>query len=473
MICSFYSYAMDVPIDVFQNTYSQNINQYIPKNSNDYELPILKPEYQQTQLKQLYNHYFSSGKQSLSPWSATMVLEVIPLVNSIETKIIGAFSDSNLGAKEHFGENYQQRSLKYWQKIAGNMNFQSLKNITYKQENKAITVINTYARALPDENPDFYHASIAGQGFPFDNLQEAALWAGTPLYVISTTKDKAWSLVLTPDAYVAWVDSNSIAYASNEFINQWQKAAAQNLVAITKTKVSIMDKEQQFQFSGYIGAIYPLFRKNRQSLEILIPFKNQQNQAEAKVATLSNKSATIMPLPASKQNIALIIKQLKNRPYGWGGVFFYNDCSQEIKSLFTPFGIWLPRNTSQQSKLGDPLDLSAANTRERIDHLKSYGHALMTVIFNGGHVMLYVGNEIMSNNETRAITYQNIWGLSPTTSDKRYVIGRSVFFPILQNYLQPEIRSLADKKYFKLIYLDELSSKIPSQKDFVNRFFIL
>ena len=29
-------------------------------------------------------------------------------------------------------------------------------------------------------------------------------------------------------------------------------------------------------------------------------------------------------------------------PYGWGGMYFYNNCSAELKSLFTPFGFGYP-----------------------------------------------------------------------------------------------------------------------------------
>jgi hypothetical protein len=100
------------------------------------------------------------------------------------------------------------------------MDLYALSSSEFKEEYRAISVRNTHARALPDSAPDFFHASIPGQGFPFDNLQESAIWTGTPLYVFSVSKDKAWSLVLTPDSYFAWVKSDDIAYASPGFINQ-------------------------------------------------------------------------------------------------------------------------------------------------------------------------------------------------------------------------------------------------------------
>ncbi|QMT60261.1 NlpC/P60 family protein [Legionella sp. PC997] len=154
-----------------------------------------------------------------------------------------------------------------------------------------------------------------------------------------------------------------------------------------------------------------------------------------------------------------ILEQLQNRPYGWGGAFFFNDCSQELKSIFTPFGIWLPRNSAQQAKISSGIDLTKNTVDERISTLKTQGHPLMTLVYIGGHVMLYLGNKSI-NHEVAAMTYQNIWGLSPESRDKRYVIGQALFFPLLKYYPEnPDISSLANKSFFKMIHLDELSTK--------------
>ncbi len=89
---------------------------------------------------------------------------------------------------------------------------------------------------------------------------------------------------------------------------------------------------------------------------------------------------------------------------------------------------------------------------DRIASLKTQGHPLMTVIYIGGHVMLYLGTQ-----DNVVMTYQNIWGLAPVTKDKRYVIGQSVLFPLLNYYPEyPDAKSPANSSYFKLIFLDDL-----------------
>lgn len=463
------SFAIEVPIYNFPiDAYSQNANDYLSSDFENYDKNLLSHKYQQIQLKQFYNHYYASDAQGLSPWSEQMVTFVIPLMKKNEPIILEDFNNQNKSdAAKHYGENFKEHDYNWWKKIRNNMDLNAIYTSDYKAENRAIAVANTYARALPDSAPDFFHISMPGQGFPFDNLQESAIWAGTPLYVFSVSKDKAWSFVLTPQGFFSWVKSNDIAYVSSQFIQQWQIAANKGLVAVTQTEVSIVDAQQQFQFTGYIGAVFPMKLHQEQQTAILIPVKNTHHQAVIHTGYIKTDASTVMPLEASPKNMVKIINQLKNRPYGWGGIFFFNDCSQEMKSIFTPFGIWLPRNSAQQSKLNSTLDLSQANIDERIKLLKEKGHPLMTIIYIGGHVMLYVGNQ-----NTNAMTYQNVWGISPESHDKRYVIGQSLFLPLLKSYPEsPDGCSPAGKADFKLVFVDELNLVSDSPQDFVNKFF--
>jgi cell wall-associated NlpC family hydrolase len=461
---------VEVPIYDFPiNAYSQDINTYIPKDSNDYTKLLLSEEYQAKQVRQFFNHYYASDEQGLSPWSDTLVQTLLPTVKNIEQSIIDDFDNQKQEPKNyHFAENFKEHDPLWLAKIVTNMNLETL-SLTVNRQNKAIIVHNTFARALPDIAPDFFHFSLAGQGFPFDNLQESSIWVGTPVYVLHVSQDKAWSLVLTPDAYFAWVKSDDIAYTSADFIKQWQTKAQAGLMAIIKTEAPVINEKQQFLFTGYIGAVFPLVEQAGENTTLLIPIKNQDQQAVLAQGKVQNNATQRMPLSATKKHIAQLIQQLQNRPYGWGGAFFFNDCSQELKSLFTPFGIWLPRNSSQQARLTS-LDLSTKNPEERIQALTTQGHPLMTIIYIGGHVMLYLGSYKHEDQESTPITYQNIWGLAPPSKDKRYILGQSVLLPLLKYYPEyPDARSLAGSSYFKLIFLDELNPEMPPAR-FIKHF---
>lgn len=89
----------------------------------------------------------------------------------------------------------------------------------------------------------------------------------------------------------------------------------------------------------------------------------------------------------------------------------------------------------------------------------------MTLIYIHGHVMLYVGNN------GSAITYQDVWGMSPKNRDKRYVIGQSIFFPLLKTYPEnTDVASLAGRDVFQLVFLDALLLKRYTPRSFAAQF---
>lgn len=465
-------HAVEVPIEDFSiKAYPQNINLYLPQDSADYTQSLLSAEYQKEQMQRFFNHYYATDKTGLSPWSSALVHAVLPSVKSVEFTLMDEFDNQKQDpAHQHFGENFKEHDFLWLSKISKNMALDTLNVQSYNPNNRAIAIANTYARALPDLAPDFYHFSLPGQGFPFDNLQESTIWVGTPLYVLHVSQDKAWSLVLTPDAYMAWIKSSDLAYASTEFIQQWQEAAQKGLLAVTQTESSVVDEAQHFLFSAYIGAVFPVLQTTEEHHVLLIPIKNENHQAVIVSGLIHAQAGHEMPMPASKQTIAMLIKQLQNRPYGWGGNYLFNDCSQELKSLVTPLGIWLPRNSAQQAKYST-RDLSDKTVDERLSLLQKEGHPLMTIIYINGHVMLYLGTQYSKMQVPEALTYQNVWGLSPATKEKRFIIGQSVLLPLLKIYPEnPEASSLANKPYFKLIFLDALHDKTPSATEFVHQF---
>ncbi|QLZ69053.1 hypothetical protein FOLKNPGA_01835 [Legionella sp. PC1000] len=104
------SFATEVPIYDFSiKSYSQNINDYFPSDSNDYDTPLLKREYQEEQLQQFYNHYYSDHGEGLSPWNEKMVNSVLPVVKKIELELLDEYDNQNKSDEErHFAENFKE-----------------------------------------------------------------------------------------------------------------------------------------------------------------------------------------------------------------------------------------------------------------------------------------------------------------------------------------------------------------------------
>jgi cell wall-associated NlpC family hydrolase len=457
--------AVEVPITTFPlKKYDQNVDHWIKRSDPDYNKPLIKFSIQKKHLKEYYNRYYATDAKALSPWSRKHVIKMLNkgLKDEIpQQKIIGKYANPNETDPEKIGyaENFRTYSPLWINNIITNINLKQFKfPIKYNPGNRGIAVKNLHVRILPTTDPYYYNFSLPGNGYPFDNLQESSLWVGTPVYVIGETLDSQWCLVLTPHYYIGWVESDGIAKTSPTFIATWQKYAKQKMVAITRTNLSIFDKNKQFRFSTHIGAVFPGKNNTKNTINILIPIASSYHNAKITFAKLKSKDATVMPLKATPHNFATIISGLIGRPYGWGNMYFYNDCSAELQNLYTPFGIWLPRNSGAQIKIGKMVDKSSENMGERLKYLMKNGKKFTTIIYIGGHVMLYIGNHPNPNSDTHEpmiMTYQNMWGLRPEDNSRRAVVGQAVLFPILTDYPEDsELESFANKKYFQITYLD-------------------
>ncbi len=461
--------AIDVPITIFPlDKYNQDVNYWINPKDPDYNKLLINRITQKKQLQEYYNHYYASGAAALSPWGYHYVTKQLKQTfetfsDITEQKIIDSFGNATNQdiKKTGYGINFRPYHDDHWLKpIIANMNLKQFKlPIKYRAINRGITVRNLKARALPTNDPYFHNFTLPGQGYPFDILQESSLWVGTPVYIIGTTHDCQWHLVLTPSSYIAWVESDGVAKASKSFIAKWQKFAKKKMVATTKTNLSIFDINKQYRFNTYSGTIFPGNKINKRTISVLIPIANKNHKATTALANISKKDAVVMPLRATPRNFANIISSLIGRPYGWGGVYFYNDCSAELQALYTPFGIWLPRNSAAQIKSRNITDISSLNMRDHLKHLQEKGKKFITLIYIGGHVLMYIGTYPNPNSNTHepiVMTYQSLWGLKPQDKSSRAVIGQSVFFPMLEQYPEDhKIHSLADSKYFQMINLDE------------------
>jgi len=437
--------------------YNQKISYWIPPHDANYDKSLLSDKIQKERLAIFYKHYFGE----LSPWDANRVNKILQQTknDSIKTEQknrIAQYSNENKSEDTlGYGENYRPYSADWINKIAKNMQISQFNHLHHNRHNRAITIENLHARDLPTDDVYLYDYKKPGEGFPFDNLQISSIWVGTPVYILGQTADHAWSLVLTPDL-MTWVKSKGIARVNDSFIKPWVKAIKKHPVAITRTETSIVDTNNVYRFSAYVGSLFPGQAKAH-LLKIMIPVANQKQNAVIQHAFVSKQDATTMPLRATPRHFSHIMQTLIGRPYGWGNMYFYNDCSAELKNLFTPFGIWLPRHSSEQVHAGKFIDLSDKSPKTRINYLMKYGQPFTTVIYVNHHVMLYIGNYPNPNSKAHELipmTFQNKWGFKPKPDTRRAVIGKSVLFPILEQYPEdPGLITQSNETYFQISIL--------------------
>jgi len=449
--------------------YDQQIDHWIKPASSNYDVPLLSEKSRQ----QHYQNWFAHDFGAHSPWSANYLRELLKPefaqeFYAEEIAILHLFNNQKKRPEEiGYGVNFRPYTSQWLTQLKQQMNLNALKNLKYDPRQRAIATENAYGRHLPTLEVYFYHDQIAGQGYPFDNLQVSTIWAGTPLYILTTTRDQSWALVLTP-TFLAWIEMNKIARVSDAFVHQWQKAAQKKLFALQRTEVPLIDqKNQLFRFMGYIGMVFPGQAKNSGAVSLWIPVRNTQGQAEIHHAKLNANAVVNMPWLVTRHHVVNLMRELLGRPYGWGGLYFYSDCASELKNLYTPFGIWLPLHSSEQVNPEvapiHEIDLSASSMDDRLQFLIQQGHPFMTIIYIGGHVMLYLGDYANPQKPSVSVplTYQDMWALKPKnvipSADHRAVVGQSVLFPLLRYFPEDfSLASQADKKHFQLAYLDQV-----------------
>jgi len=294
------------------------------------------------------------------------------------------------------------------------------------QHQYAITVRHTDLRGLPTQHAHYEDWHKAGQGYPFDTLQNTSLAAGTPIYLTHLSNDGTWGLAITPAAF-GWLPMNDIAFVNDEFRSQWQ---SKPLVTLTQDNVAIKDARNVYHFKASIGSLFPLQQTNQDTFEVAIPVPDKDQQAIIKTVTLSKTQAATFPLPATLDNLATLTNQLMQQPYGWGGLFGYRDCSEMTRDFYSAFGIWLPRQSTSQLKSLNAVDLKKLSRRKRIQYINQTAMPFLTLLGRPGHVMIYIGQ----TKSGVPIVFHNKWGLHthyPLVGEGRAVLGKTVISSLM------------------------------------------
>lgn len=434
------------------NNYPQSASYWLNLTPSDRDTLLMSDLQQQQKFTQFKDNYY--GKNS--PWSASFITPMLQKkTDSVyDTEVAAIKEFTNQGKIQQdtgYAMNFRPYNSKWSQLVSDNMQLSQFKHLSFNSINLAIATANLQVKSVPTDDPWFLSHDIAGEGYPFDLNQLSSAYIGTPIYIIGRSRDEQWIFVTTP-SIMGWVRAADVAKVSQEFAQNWAKQANKGLMAISQTQTGLVTNNNSLGYA-YIGTVLPLVKASSNSYSVAVPQKNINGWAVDDVVNIPLNAAVKMPLVATPDNFIHLIAQVQNRPYGWGGIGFYNDCSAELKALFTPFGYFLPRNSRDQALAGRVVGLTKLTAQERMDYLVKNGKPFMTLIHIKGHIMLYLGNKVI-NGVTVPVTYQDIWGLRPLDNSYRNVIGQSVYFPLLLQYPEdPNVSSLLDKDVFELVFL--------------------
>lgn len=319
-------------------------------------------------------------------------------------------------AQNSYGENLQPIEEEFFASMRENANFQA-----YGSENKnAITLGYCNIRLFPTNRPVFKDPALAGEGFPFDYLQNSSIAPNEPLFVSHYSKDKEWVYVLSNFAS-GWVQTKEIVFLEQQYTNEIQKAQQ---VFITQEDVALYDQEGHFLFRSRIGMSLSLIGEDADSYTVLAIQSSKNAQPLFVPTQISKEIAHKNILAFTKQNLTQIVNEVAQSKYGWGGLFEQRDCSSMLRDIFAPFGMWLPRNSYLQSKVGEVLSLQGLTPEEKIQRIKEKAEPFKTLLYKKGHIVLYAGTY---NDEI--IVLHNTWGIKTKKEEQegRIVIGKTIF----------------------------------------------
>ncbi len=350
-------------------------------------------------------------KKYFSPWCISFSeIELQKIKKEIEVQ------SNRFVANPGFGANTRPYGQDWIKSLLLNINIEHFPN----SNKDAITIHNSNIRVLPTLDPSFNDAFSISKGYPFDNLQASYISAGTPIHIIQVSRDKAWFYVLTGD-YYGWIAEQDVAYVDNAFKRKWQSG---KYAVSTQDDIPLFDAYHHLTIKTRIGVIYPIVSSTKSNFVILVPRMARTGYAAYKPVQVSRLFLNKFPITVSSFNIADVADNLMGKPFGWGGIYGYRDCSATIKDLMANFGIWLPRNSIDQMTFPDYHSLKGLSDSEKEKKIIKEATPFLTLLHMPGHVVLYIGHR-----EGHPVVFQNIWGLhiyKILTKKDRIVIGKIV-----------------------------------------------
>jgi len=314
-------------------------------------------------------------------------------------------------AKEKTYRSDGQRIPKSWYKY-------EIKNSNFKNSDTlnipAITLRHTNLRLYPSSRGIYYDPSRAGEGFPFDYSQNSSVHMNTPIMVSHYSLDQLWVYSQTSFAS-GWIKIEDIAFTNFKFQEKFQNG---DYAITVKDNLNLSDDNGEISLVK-MGTIFPIEPKTKKYL-----MAKKDEKGFAKLAEITVNDVDIIahkPIKFNQYNLAYISKQLVGEPYGWGGKEKCRDCSALTRDFFSPFGIYLARNSRQQAKQGSEfLSLKGLDAKSKkqliIDNAKPF-RSLLAV---PGHITLYLGEK-----DGEPIILHNYWGVRLNDGSKR-VMGRAI-----------------------------------------------
>lgn len=317
--------------------------------------------------------------------------------------------------EKSYGENLQPLPPEWFERMYTKGNYEAYGSLN----KKAVSLYYLNLRSFPTQKPVFKDPQRAGEGFPFDYLQNSGIHANEPLFVSHLSNDGAWAYVFTSYA-TGWVPLRKISFLDDTVAMTWKNARQIELI---DEYYPISDVNGNFIFKSRVGMRLPLvsIEKNHYlALSITVGKNNSPTYTKVKIPFYVGREGK---MTLNKDNLKHVADLMLQSNYGWGGVYQERDCSSTLRDLYAPFGIWLPRNSSEQSKIGKVIALKEMALEEKKETIIKEGIPFETLLYKKGHILLYLGLY-----KGKIAVLHNAWGVKTMKNgvEGRKIIGKTV-----------------------------------------------
>jgi len=296
----------------------------------------------------------------------------------------------------------------FYQKIKKEMNLNGLKGKNQKTR-YALTVNYTNQRIIPTEQSLLKKKNQ----IYFDRNQNSALDIATPIAILHSTIDGSWHYGIGPTSS-GWIRDSDIAFGGREEISNY--LSSKNFIVSISAKTPILIAGRYHDYLR-MGVRLPYIMSIDDMTMVLIPTRNNEGKLVLSNATIKTLHTHKGYLPYTQKNILTQAFKFLHAPYGWGGMYGEQDCSKFLQEIYATTGLFIPRNSASQSKMGNAkVELNSFAKDKRIQQLNQWAKAGVSILHLKGHIVLYIGNY-----KGEPFIIHTVWG----SSSRHYALGRT------------------------------------------------
>ncbi len=303
--------------------------------------------------------------------------------------------------RKYFGETFARyggdnEPLKpdFYMNVLGNMNLEDLNED--KKVNYALTIRLTNVLVWPcDElvmNKPF--------DYEFNRLQQSSLNIAVPVAVLHESRDGAWAFIRT--RFVdGWVRVNDLAFSGRKEVIGYP---GESFLVVTSASCKTGSGTEL-----RMGTKVRPLAENNGFYEFNLPVRDEDGLLRYRMDTIQAEHVNEGYLEYTRSNSIKAAFKLLGTPYGWGGFNGNTDCSSYLQSVFSVFGIVLPRNSSVQTAVGKKIsryDNANKSLRIKAGQIEDWEPGMSLLRFPG-HIMLYLGED---GGKYYAI--HSVWGIT-------------------------------------------------------------